>query len=284
MILGIHKRSVDSMKHSLSSMVSASKRMGYLLMLSLGILFVSFRSDIKPQIIKRSHDYFTVDNLGNILFVKESEMVKHLANGNYFVRYSNLKLGDISSVDATNGLRLMLFYKDYQQLVFLDDQLTQKSDAVSLEKLGYEQTDLACLSANNGFWLFNKANNELVRFSSDLKKMASTGNLKQMLQSEEILPNFLLEYNGNVFLNCPDVGIYVFDIFGTFSKIISLKGLKSFQVNENIIYFQKNNGVCSYNYKLFEEACVNYPLSNINHVHFFKNKAYLGNKDSLFVF
>ncbi len=248
------------------------------------LLFFSFQNDTKPQIIKKKHDYFAVDNLGNMLFIKEGEMIKHLANGNYFMRYSNLKLGDITAVDATNGLRLMLFYKDYQQLVFLDDQLTQKSDPVSLEKLGYEQTDLACLSANNGFWLFNKANNELVRFNDQLKKISATGNLKQMLQTEEVKPNFLIEHNGNVFLNCPDVGIYVFDIFGTFSKIISLKGLKNFQVNENIIYFQKDNGICSYNYKLFDEVCKPFPINKLSQTVFLKNKAYLSNNDSLFVF
>lgn len=258
--------------------LSLSKRF-----LLLMVLLCSFQNETKPLVIKKPHDYFAIDNLGNILFVKEAEMIKHLANGNYFTRYSNLKLGDITSVDASNGLRLMLFYRDYQQLVFLDDQLTQKSDAVSLEKLGYEQTDLVCLSANNGFWLFNKANNELVRFDDELKKMASTGNLKQMLQTEDVKPNFLMEYNGNVFLNCPDVGIYVFDIFGTFSKVISIKGLKNFQVNENIIYFQKDSSVCSYNYKLFEEICKSYPVTKLAQSVFFKNRVYLSNKDSLCV-
>lgn len=251
----------------------------------LCLLFFSFRSDTKPLVIVKPHDYFTVDNLGNVIFVKESELEKYLANGKYFTRYSNLKFGSITSVDATNPLRIMLFYKDYQQLVFLDNQLTQKNEPVSLERLGHEQTELACISANNdGFWLFNKANNDLVRFDDQLKKVASTGNLKQMLQTEEIHPNFLLEYNGNVFLNCPEVGIYVFDIFGTFSKIISLKGLESFQVNENIIYFQKDNGICSYNYKLFEEVCKDYPVNKLSHSYFIKNKAYLSNKDSLFVY
>ena len=270
-----------SCKTFVSFVVPASKKIYLVLFV---FLLCSFQNDTKPQIIKKPHDYFTVDNLGNMFFIKESEMVKHLANGTYFNRYSNLKLGNITSVDATNALRIMLFYKDYQQLVFVDNQLTQKNDPVSLEKLGYEQTELACVSGNNGIWLFNKANNELVRFDEQLKQMASTGNLKQMLQTEEVKPNFLMEHNGNVFLNCPNVGIYVFDIFGTFSKIISLKGLKNFQVNENIIYFQKDGGICSYNYKLFDEVCKPFAVSKLSQTVFLKNKAYLSNNDSLFVF
>lgn len=257
------------------------------LLCALGVfsrLFSSFQGDAKPQVIKKTHDYFTVDNLGNMLLVNDNEIVKYLANGNYFNRYSNLKLGTITSVDALNPLRLMLFYKDYQQLIFLDNQLSQKSDPLSLEKLGYEQTELVCVSANNGIWLFNKANNELVRFDEQLKQIASTGNLKQMLQTEELKPNFLTEHNGNVFLNCPEVGIYVFDVFGTFSKIISLKGLKNFQVNENIIYFLKENQLCSYNFKLFDEVCKSFPINKLNSAGYYKNKVYLSNKDSLFVY
>lgn len=248
------------------------------------LLFSSFQNDTKPQVIKKPHDYFTVDNLGNLFLIKDHEILKYLSNGNYFNRYSNLKLGSITSVDALNPLRLMLFYKDYQQIVFLDNQLSQKSDPVSLEKLGYEQTELVCVSANNGIWLFNKANNELVRFNEQLKQIASTGNLKQMLQTEELKPNFLTEHNGMVFLNCPEVGIYVFDVFGTFSKIISLKGLKNFQVNENIIYFLKDNQLCSYNYKLFDEACKSFPINKLTSAGYFKNKVYLSNKDTLFVY
>jgi len=249
----------------------------------IGLCFLSFQNDTKPFIIKKAHDYFAVDNLGNSYFIKESEILKYLANGNYFNRYSNLKLGDITSVDASNALRLMLFYKDYQQILFLDSQMSQNMDAVSLEEMGYEQTELVCVSANNGFWIFNKANNELIRFDEHLNQIASTGNLKQILQTN-LKPNFMIEHNGNLFLNCPDLGIYVFDIFGTFSRIVSIKDLKNIQVNDDIIYYLKANKFCSYNYKLFEEVCDSFPLKKINQAFYFKNKVYLSNKDTLFVY
>lgn len=247
-----------------------------------GLCFLSFQND-KPLIIKKPHDFFAVDNLGNIFFVKESEILKYLANGNYYNRFSDLKLGEITSIDATNALRVMLFYKDQQQILFLDNQLSQKSDPVSLEQMGYEQTELVCVSANNGFWLFNKSNNELIRFDEHLKKIASTGNLKQILQTE-LKPNFMIEHNGNLFLNCKDLGIYVFDIFGAFSKVISIKDLNTFQVNDDILYYLKNTKLCSYNYKLFDEVCDSFPVKKINQAYYFKNKAYLSNKDTLFVY
>ncbi len=117
------------------------------------LLTSSFQSDKGKVLIVKPHDYFTLDNLGNYYLIKDGEIIKYLANGKYFSRYSNKKLGTITSVDATNALRIMLFYKDQQQVVFLDNQLSQKTDAVSLEAMGLEQTDLTCISANNGFWM-----------------------------------------------------------------------------------------------------------------------------------
>jgi hypothetical protein len=254
----------------------------YLLPL-LALCLLAFRSSQGPTrfTIKAKFDYCNVDNLGNVYFVKEDELVKHLASGRFFARYSNLKFGNITSVDVTNPLKLVLYYKDFQQIVFLDNQLSVNSEAVSLELLGYEQTDLVCASANNSFWIYNKQNNELIRFNENSKKIAFTGNLKQVLQTE-LYPNFMIEHNGMLFLNCPENGIYVFDIFGAFSRVISIKGLKQFQVNENLIYFKKDSAICSYNYKTFEEACKCYPGSEKSEETKYSNKKiYLAYKDSL---
>lgn len=224
----------------------------------LFLLFVSSSAVLKQDkgrsVIRSKHDYFTTDNLGNTYLIKEDEMLKYLANGKFFNRYSNLKLGNISSVDATNPLKILLFYKDFQQIVFLDNQLTSNSVNISLEALGHEQTELVCASMNNSFWIYDKQNNELTRFNENSKKTASTGNLKQVLKTE-LNPNFMKEHNNYLYLNCPETGIYVFDIFGAFSKIISIKGLKTFQVNEDILYYKKDSSLCSYNHKLFEESC-----------------------------
>jgi hypothetical protein len=212
--------------------------------------------------------------------VKESELDKYLVNGKLFAHYSNLKLGNITAIDATNPLKLLLYYHDFQQIVFLDNQLTVNSEPISLEALGYEQSDLVCASANNSFWIYNKQNNELVRFNENSKKIAATGNLKQILQVE-LKPNFMKEYNGFLFLNSPETGIFVFDIFGTFNKIISLKDLKRFDINSDIIYYQKDSSFCSYNYRSFDEVCKS--ISKAEQVNYNKNKLYRSYGDSIVI-
>lgn len=248
------------------------------------VLFTcSFQSDKGKVLLVRTHDFFSVDNLGNCYVIKDGEIIKYLSNGKYFTRYSNKKLGTITSVDATNALRIMLFYKDQQQLVFLDNQLSQKNDAVSLEAMGLEQTDLACMSANNGFWAYNKANNELMRFDEHLNKLVATGNLKQILQME-IEPSYMMEHNNRLYLNCPETGILIFDIFGTYSKTVPLKQLRQFQVDEHIFYYQRDSTFCSYDSRIFEQVCNKLPVSGIKQSFYSKTKVYLSDKDTLFVY
>lgn len=253
------------------------------LLLLLFAVTSSFVTDTGPKrvVIKTNFDQFTIDNIGNIYTLLDEEIVKYLPNGKFFARYSNLKLGKISSVDATNPLKVMLYYKDFQQLVFLDNQLSVNSNEVSLENLGYEQTELACAGANNSFWIYDRKNNELLRFNENSKKVSSTGNLKQILKAD-LDPNFMREYNGFLYLNCPEQGIYVFDFYGAFSKLIPLKALRGFRVDEEIVYFRRDSSLCSYNFKLLEEACKPLPDHNtLKGVNYFKQALYLAYKDSL---
>ncbi|MBL7932227.1 MAG: hypothetical protein JNL60_10000 [Bacteroidia bacterium] len=234
------------------------------LLLCFSVLFCGFirQSDGGLITIKARYDVAYMDNIGNSYLLKDDELMKYLASGKFFARYSNLKLGTITTIDVTNPLKLLIYYRDFQKILFLDNQLSENSDVVALEKLGYEQVELVCAGANNSFWVYDKRNNELVRFNESSKKIAATGNLKQILQAN-ITPNYMIEHNGFLYLNSPETGIYVFDIFGAFSKVISLKGLKQFQVSDDIIYYKKDGNLCSYNHRLFEEACKEVPNGKI---------------------
>jgi hypothetical protein len=226
---------------------------------------------------------FAVDNIGNMYLIHGEELVKYLPSGKMFARYSNLKFGNIASLDPTNPLKILLYYRDFQQIVYLDNQLSVNSDPISLEKLGIEQTELACASVNNSFWIYNKQNNELLRFNENSIKVASTGNLKQILR-EDLQPDFMVEHNNMLFLNCKDKGIYVFDMFGAFSKVIGIRNLKEFQALENRLIYHRDSMLCAYDHKLLDEQCRKGDwISGMKNVKVLKDKVYIGYADSLVV-
>ncbi|MES2516093.1 MAG: hypothetical protein V4580_18205 [Bacteroidota bacterium] len=181
-----------------------------------------------------------IDGFGNIYVITDHEIVKYSATGNVQKKFSTKRYGRIDFVDAMNPLKVLVYYKDFQQLIFLDSQMTESSNMISLETLGYEQASLVCSSSNNSFWIFDKQNNELLRFDAELKPLVKTGNLKRILDID-IKPNFMQEHNNYVYVNCPNEGILVFDIYGTFYKTIPLKNLREFNVvNGDVFYFENN--------------------------------------------
>ena len=230
--------------------------------------------------IKAKADFFSTDNFGNTYLVKGDEIRKYNPSGDLLKIYSNKNLGKITSIDASNPLRLLVFYKDFSSIVILDDLLSQNSDIINLMDINLEQSDLVCTSFNNGLWFFNRQNANLIRLNDNLQTAVNTGNLNRLLGSD-LKPNFILEYDGMVFLNNPTEGILVFDIYGTYSKTIAIKGLQHFQVKEQgLIYFDQ--GVLK-SYNLKQLTTVEIPFSGVNDTRIEKENYYLFYKDSVLV-
>lgn len=229
-----------------------------------------------------TNDFFTTDYLGNIYAAKGDELIKFNISGEKLRIYSNKKLGNIFSVDASNPLRILVYYKDFSCLVILDSQLSPNGDGVHLEEFNLEQTDLACTSFNNGVWVFNRQNMELVRLDESMQKVISTGNLNRILNLD-LHPNFMLEYNGNIYLNDPASGILIFDMYGTYAKTIPLMNLLSFQVREGVFYFFQEGKFTAYYPREFRKVQEDFSEINFSQIRIEKDRIYLGNSDSILV-
>lgn len=222
------------------------------------------------------------DGLGNIYVVHNDKISKYNATGVFQKTFSTKRYGKIEFLDATNPLKILVYFNDFQQLLFLDNQLSPSSNMISLESIGYEQAALVCSSTNNSFWLYDKQNNELIRFNQDSKLLVKTGNLKRILDID-IKPNYLLEHNGNVYLNCPSEGILVFDIYGTFAKTIPLKNLHEFNVINGNVYYFENKTLKEYQSQTFNTIEKQFTDTLIQTVYWQNNKFYKVYSDSLLV-
>lgn len=233
--------------------------------------------------IKTKSDFFTIDNIGNIYTVKGDEIRKYNTSGELLKIYSNKKLGKITSIDASNALRVLVFYKDFARVVLLDSQLSENGEGISLEQLSLEQSDLASTSFNNGLWFYSRQNAELVRLDENLNKVVNTGNLNRLLGTE-LHPNYLVEYNGYVYLNNPGDGILVFDIYGTYYKTIPVKNLKAFQLrDEEVIYYEQKQ-LKAYQMKFLNEYTMPVPDTAIVQAKADKGRFYFEYPDSVKVF
>jgi len=224
--------------------------------------------------------FFTTDYLGQFYIVDNNQLSKFNQNGVLLHTYSEKILGNISFVDAANPLRLLLFYRDFVQIVILDKTLSAIGGNILLENLGLEQTLLTCTSNDNGFWLYDPQDFQLIRLDQNLKTTHKSGPINQIL-GIELTPNFLIEYNNFVYLNDAERGILVFDIYGTYFKTIPLKGLTSFQViGDNLFYFSDST-LNSHHLITLEAGMISLPDTGLKSIRIEKQKLFLLKENSL---
>jgi hypothetical protein len=197
------------------------------------------------QSVSVQADFIESDNIGNIYLVKGGEIKKYNDKGNFIMKNSALAFGEASSLDASNALKMILFFKDLSQIVYLDNQLSERGDRVSLDIIGYAQSIAVCRSYNEGFWIFDQTTFELTRLSEQLEPTAQSGNLSQILGFVPE-PNYMREYNKWIYVNDPEQGILVFDWYGSYTKRIPITGLDKIVLKSNKIFFVKDQELVAY--------------------------------------
>lgn len=202
--------------------------------------------------------FFTTDNQSNIYMVNKYELLKYDRSGKLLRKFSNKNFGDISYVDASNMMRILVFYKDFSQVVFLDNTLSLNGEPISFDKIGFQQVNLVCSSFNNGMWIYDQQKFSLVQLNTSYEVVHKTENINNLLNIE-LQPISLTEHENKLYLNNPTTGILVFDIYGTYYKTLPLKNVKQFQIIGEWVYYMLNGKVKAYNIKTTEETDFNMP-------------------------
>ncbi|MEM9023318.1 MAG: hypothetical protein AAGB22_06235 [Bacteroidota bacterium] len=228
-------------------------------------------------------DYIVTDNLANVYVVSGDKLTKYDKDGTLKLTYSRKVLGDIVQLDASNPLKLLLYYRDLTQVVFLDNRLSPRGEPVSLEDFDREQTTLTCTSHSSGMWLYDRFGFELTRLNQDLEVERQTGNLNQIL-GRQLNPNYLFEANSWVYLNDPAIGVLVFDIYGTYYKTIPIKGLERFKLFDGQLYYQEGGKVFRFHLRTSDVQPVALPEGKFRMFSLAEDRLYLLTEKALKIY
>ncbi len=224
--------------------------------------------------------YFTTDQTGCYYEINTNSINKFDKSGQLLYTFSNNLLGEISDVDVSNPMKILVFFKDFSKIIILDNTLSERGSLVDLNEISLEETSLVCSSYNNGIWYYNPLKFQLSRIENTAITNSSA-NLSTIL-NVNLLPNFLTESNNKVFLNDPVHGVLVFDIYGTYIKTISIVGLSTFQAKEKYLLYVNSNGQIE-TYDFFSlKKTVYKPLefTNIKSVRIENNTIYIINSNN----
>lgn len=255
----------------------------FLISLVLGCIAFTSNDYVLIKTIPANATFITTDNLGNLYLVANNELKKYDNDGNLLKTYSNKSSGKLDFADVSDPLKILLYYKDFRKILFLDNTLSPTNDPILLDNLGIMQPNLVCNSYENGFWIYDQQDFQLLRIDKNLKVSNQSGNIAQ-LTGQGINPNYLAESSNMVYLNDAENGILLFDKFGTYSKTIPIKNLPSFQIiDDNIVYFSKYQ-LFRYNLKTFEEETLNLPVKSALIARYSKDRIYIMDSVSVKIF
>ncbi len=202
-----------------------------------------------------------VDNLNNIyLLTITGQIRKYNANGDSVAVYNEIrKFGQLHTMDVTNPLNILLFYKDFSTLVMLDRFLSQRS-TIDLRKLNILEVSAVGLSNDNNIWLFDAINNKLKKIDDKGRVLQETPDMRSLFPGA-VLPEQIIDQNGRVYLYDPKSGIFVFDQYGSFHSRIPLTHLKNMAIIGNTIAGIDSAGLHTYNMGNLMEKKYQFPSS-----------------------
>jgi len=216
---------------------------GILLGLLLPLLMMG-QSEQKPldysllHTLDISSSVFTTDQLRNVYTVtKTNEVIKYTPSGQVQFRYNNNTLGALNFIDATDPFNLLLFYPDFRRVILLDRTLSE-TGAFDLFNLDVIDVPAVGISSDNNLWIYDDIKFNLKKIDRNGKVVQESNNLSLVL-GKTLVPNFILERSNALYVNDPEAGILIFDLFGNYTKTIDIKGLSQFQiVDQQLIYWQ----------------------------------------------
>jgi hypothetical protein len=234
-------------------------------LLSLFRLIASF--DVQAE-------HIAADPLNSFYYTSGYNLFRVNKNGSQTGSHTLKTYGKIYSIDPGNPLKTLVYYRDFNTVLYLDNFLNQSGEPVRLQDLGFERATMVCSSYNNALWVYDSGNGELIRLDENLALSNRTGRLRQVV-SFTPEPVSMIERGNNLYLNDPLHGILIFDIYGTYLRTVPIKGLEDFSVSgENILYV-KRDSLHSYDQKLLQDSAYVLPEKNVKAIRNINEKVFL---------
>lgn len=188
-----------------------------------------------------------LDNLGNLYIVSSTGQIKKIneAGDSVGVYNQHRNYGNLFSIDVSNPLKILLFYKDFSSVVVLDRFLSNIT-TVNLKNFSILQPAAVGLSYDNNIWVFDEYDSKLKKIDEQGKHLLETSDLRTAM-GQSFTPQKILNDNGLVYLADTARGVFVFDNYGSFKRKLPLLNWKSIAVNRNHVISTNNELITIYN-------------------------------------
>ncbi|HET9823915.1 MAG TPA: hypothetical protein VFP87_01205 [Chitinophagaceae bacterium] len=258
--------------------------------LIVGILSLQVKTQELPNkliaVLKGDIVDFTVDNLDNVYVLTSTDQLKkYNANGDSVAVFNNVrKFGKVSTIDVSNPLKVLLYYKDFSTIVVLDRLLTVRN-TIDLRQQNIFQVNAIGQSYDNNIWVYDEGNSKLKKIDDQGKTLLETTDFRQLFDQAPQIKN-IFDQDGFVYLYDPQQNLFVFDYYGALRNKIRITGWDDLKVAGNFIFGINNDTLHRYEINSFRtsEEKLPGPLKNSSKVNFTSARLYALKKDLLEIY
>jgi hypothetical protein len=156
---------------------------------------------------------FTTDNLGNIYILTATNQLKKITEkGDSLAVYNDVRrYGKIFSIDASNPLKVLVYYKDYATIVVLD-RLLNVRNTIDLRKQNILQVTAVTPSYDNNIWLFDELDNKIKKIDNNGRVLLESVDFRQITDVAPA-PESMFDKDGDLYLYDRNKGVLVFDYY-----------------------------------------------------------------------
>lgn len=198
------------------------------------------------------------DELGNIYAIHtDNTLARYNEHCDSTGFYRSTLNGRLGMVDATNPLRLLLYYPSFNKVQILDRQLALKSE-IDLRTIRILSPTAVATASDGNLWVYDPFTARLLKIDESGKEIQQGVDLRQQLS---FVPkaSFLLERDRRLYLGDTAHGVMVFDQFATYITTLPFKGIGTLQAFDQQLVFARADTLHSYNMESFDEKLLPLP-------------------------
>lgn len=211
------------------------KCLNYFLIL---ITFTVYSQDSIPAILKseKPMSYSEIvgfDNFGTQYYIDSNIFYKKTTETT--INYSNVQLGTIATINTYNPLKIVLFYKNFNTAIILDNRLAEVFKIDFNTVLPYKNISHVSVGNDNTLWVFNQDIQQLELYDYKSKQVRAT----TLPVTSDVLD---LKSNYNYCWLLTENYIYKYNYFSSMLYKIPNNGYSALiEKNDNVILKKDDN-------------------------------------------
>lgn len=167
---------------------------------------------------------FEVDNLGNFYLVGRQQQIKKISSTFDSIGLFNDKrnLGKLYSIDVSNPLRVLLFYKDFASIIILDRFLNVRT-LLNLRNVQIQQVSAITQSYDNNIWVYDELDNNIKKIDESGRVLLRSPDFRVLFDVPP-QPKYLQDLNRYLYAYDSSKGLLLMDYFGAYRNLIPYTG------------------------------------------------------------